>query len=101
MDIKFLDCNMLDENNIRDIVDESYHIADSSCRDDESKSIQSFTFEAQVRGSSCKLCAFCCFLHDRMLPASFTLLGYFLPQNLCENFYFFACFLFVYILLGA
>ena len=53
MDIKFLDCNMSDESNIQDIMDESFHITDSSCRDDESKSIQSFTFEAQVRGLSC------------------------------------------------
>ncbi|XP_057544625.1 uncharacterized protein LOC130823840 isoform X3 [Amaranthus tricolor] len=48
VDIKFLDCNMSDESNIQDIMDESFHITDSSCRDDESKSIQSFTFEAQV-----------------------------------------------------
>ncbi|XP_010679516.3 uncharacterized protein LOC104894866 isoform X2 [Beta vulgaris subsp. vulgaris] len=49
VDIKFLDGNLSDENNNLDRVDESSHISHiSTCGDVGSKSVQSFTFEAQV-----------------------------------------------------
>lgn len=50
VDIKFLDNNLSAENIHQDSVDESSRISDSvGCQDGGSKSVQSFTFEAQVR----------------------------------------------------
>lgn len=50
VEIKFLDNNLSDEINDLHYADESANLLDSStCRDGGSKSVQNFTFEAQVR----------------------------------------------------